>query len=409
MRLALRVAILIVLSALALVSAPARADAAPPRGEPAIYVVQPGDTLFAIAARYQTTVAAIKQLNHLNSDTIQVGQKLLVPIDDTRATLALPAPRSSAHIVQPGDTLYRLALRYGTTPRAIMQLNGISSPDLIAPGQSLAIPNHPTLKPGLIIEPTTARQGSTLVIRVAHPDLASVAGAFNGRPLRFTRAGGYAYALVPISRCAKIGAVPLTLTTTDTTGQSVTEGTTISVTSTAFSVQNIALPPSVSAILNNQSLVRREAQELAAIVSRYTPTRLWNGAWRLPVYGAITSAFGTRRSYNGGAVGACGHEGTDFGMETGDPVYAPARGRIVFADTTQVRGKLVVIDHGIGVLSGYYHLSEINTQVGQIVDVGAIIGRVGSTGLSTGSHLHWSVWVNGEYVDPLEWTRRLIP
>ena len=96
-------------------------------------------------------------------------------------------------------------------------------------------------------------------------------------------------------------------------------------------------------------------------------------------------------------------------MKTGDPVFAAARGRVVFAALTQVRGNLIVIDHGLGVFSAYYHLSEINTPAGQAVNAGALIGKAGSTGLSNGPHLHWSMWVNGEYVDPMEWTRRAIP
>jgi murein DD-endopeptidase MepM/ murein hydrolase activator NlpD len=96
-------------------------------------------------------------------------------------------------------------------------------------------------------------------------------------------------------------------------------------------------------------------------------------------------------------------------VDAGVPVYAPARGKVVFAALTQVRGNMTVIDHGVGVFSAYFHQSEIDVQVGQMVEPGTLIGKVGTTGLSTGPHLHWSLFVNGEYVDPLEWTRRVIP
>jgi LysM repeat protein len=152
--------------------APPRADAAPPQGTPETYIVQPGDTLFAIALRYHTTVAAIKQLSGMgSSDIIQVGQKLLIPASDSPASTSVSA--STLYIVQPGDTLYRIALRYGTPLRALEQLNGVASPNLIEPGQALAIPNNASVaKPGLIIEPPTARQGGTVMIRIARPDLA---------------------------------------------------------------------------------------------------------------------------------------------------------------------------------------------------------------------------------------------
>lgn len=96
-------------------------------------------------------------------------------------------------------------------------------------------------------------------------------------------------------------------------------------------------------------------------------------------------------------------------MKLGDPVFAAARGRVAFSALTQVRGNLVVIDHGLGVFTGYYHLSALSVQAGQMVNPGDVIGKAGSTGLSTGPHLHWSMWINGEYVDPMEWTRRVIP
>jgi murein DD-endopeptidase MepM/ murein hydrolase activator NlpD len=74
-----------------------------------------------------------------------------------------------------------------------------------------------------------------------------------------------------------------------------------------------------------------------------------------------------------------------------------------------VRGNVVFIDHGQGVFSGFYHLSKILVTPGQTVSVGDRLGLVGSTGFSSGAHLHWSLWVNGEYVDPIEWTERVIP
>ena len=82
---------------------------------------------------------------------------------------------------------------------------------------------------------------------------------------------------------------------------------------------------------------------------------------------------------------------------------------MALAEPLTVRGNAVIIDHGLGVHSGYYHLSEISVQEGQQVKKGDVVGKVGDTGLATGPHLHWEIRVNGINVDPAQWTWQLIP
>ncbi len=381
-----------------------KADAAPPE----TYIVQAGDTLYAIATRYHTTVAVVKQINGLGSDTIVVGQKLSVPSADS--IIAFSPSNASSYIVQNGDTLYRIALRYGVTMRELERLNDLPNPNLVSVGQAIVIPKSDTLvKPGIVVDSPTARQGGTLLVQLARPGVSSITATINGKTIPFTRAAGYFYALVGVSRCAKLGSFSIALNEIDRSGEGASESMTINVASTAFPLDAITLPPSKLSILSDAELVRRENAQVAAVVSKFTPTRLWSGAFRQPIYSYITEYFGTRRSYNGGPVGACGHEGTDFGGKVGDPVYSDARGRVVFAGLTQVRGNLVIVDHGLGVFSGYYHMSEIAVKPAQLVESGDLIGKIGSTGLATGPHLHWSMWVNGEYVDPMDWTRRVLP
>jgi murein DD-endopeptidase MepM/ murein hydrolase activator NlpD len=77
----------------------------------------------------------------------------------------------------------------------------------------------------------------------------------------------------------------------------------------------------------------------------------------------------------------------------------------MLAEPLTVRGNALVLDHGWGMLTGYWHLSKIEVDVGQRVQKGDLIARIGSTGLSTGSHLHWEMWVGGVNVNPMEWLR----
>jgi murein DD-endopeptidase MepM/ murein hydrolase activator NlpD len=82
---------------------------------------------------------------------------------------------------------------------------------------------------------------------------------------------------------------------------------------------------------------------------------------------------------------------------------------VVFTGLKTVRGNATIIDHGWGVYSGFWHQSEILVQVGQKVETGDIIGKVGGTGRVTGPHLHWEIWVNGIQVNPLEWLQEPFP
>jgi len=139
------------------------------------------------------------------------------------------------------------------------------------------------------------------------------------------------------------------------------------------------------------------------------PLPLWHGLFIYPAGDAvISSEFGTRRSYNGGPATSF-HEGLDFDVDEGEPVMAAADGRVAMAEPLTVRGNAILIDHGLGVHTGYWHLSEVNVAVGQQVKAGEVIGKAGSSGLSTGPHLHWEIRIGQINVNPVQWTRQTFP
>ena len=121
-----------------------------------------------------------------------------------------------------------------------------------------------------------------------------------------------------------------------------------------------------------------------------------------------TAGYGIARSYNGGPFSSF-HSGTDFAGFAGTPVYAPANATVRFAQPVQVRGNIVILDHGLGVMTGYYHLSAIHVQEGDVVTRGQLIGDIGTTGLSTGNHLHWDLRILNQAVSPLQWTEVAFP
>lgn len=168
-----------------------------------------------------------------------------------------------------------------------------------------------------------------------------------------------------------------------------------------FGFERIDLPPSRQG-LSSSDLAQVERVKIADARRLRSSIRYWQIPFDFPLQAEVSSYYGSRRSY-GGTTFNTYHAGVDLNTSEGTPIQAPNAGMVVLAETFAVRGKVVVIDHGWGVLSGYWHLSHIEAEVGQAVARGQVIGRVGNTGSSTGPHLHWEMWVNGVAVDPLQW------
>ncbi|MSQ10078.1 MAG: M23 family metallopeptidase [Dehalococcoidia bacterium] len=241
----------------------------------------------------------------------------------------------------------------------------------------------------------------------ANYPISSIKAEAGGRPLRFDISGTTATGLLGFRSDARTGAETLSLQVVASRGGPALSERRFQVQLGAWPVEHIQMAESAAGLLA-PAVLNAEWVLLQAIAGRVTPRRLWDGAFLRPVPGPVTSAFGTRRSYNDGPPGSP-HEGSDFAAAVGEPVIAANSGVVVVADTWDVRGEVVGLDHGLGVFSGYYHLSERLVAVGEAVTKGQVIGRAGSTGLSTGPHLHWDVIAQGANMSPLEWTQRALP
>lgn len=154
--------------------------------------------------------------------------------------------------------------------------------------------------------------------------------------------------------------------------------------------------------LNKKSKKRtkKEYKEAMDIYKSTTSEILWNKEFIYPLQSKITSAFGTKRVYN--KLLRSYHSGTDFKAKVGEKIHASNAGVVRLASDRFYAGNSVVIDHGQGIYTCYFHLSKIDVKVGQKVIQNEVIGLSGSTGRVTGPHLHFSARVHGIQVDPLQ-------
>jgi murein DD-endopeptidase MepM/ murein hydrolase activator NlpD len=152
----------------------------------------------------------------------------------------------------------------------------------------------------------------------------------------------------------------------------------------------------------------REDQERAArekvltdkALATVSPARLWRGEFLEPVDAAINSSFGRKTRMNG-VLNPRPHAGADYRAPEGAPVRAPAAGVVILAGNHFFAGNSIYVDHGQGLVSMYFHLSEILVEEGQVLKKGeGPIGLVGATGRVTGAHLHYGIYLNGARIDP---------
>jgi murein DD-endopeptidase MepM/ murein hydrolase activator NlpD len=152
-----------------------------------------------------------------------------------------------------------------------------------------------------------------------------------------------------------------------------------------------------------EARIERENQRARDVGRRsHESGPLWTLPFTRPRASTVTSRFGSGRVFNGRV--ASRHLGVDFQGRVGEPVRAANRGVVALVDSFFLAGNVVYIDHGAGVVTGYFHLSEQRVTVGDTVERGQEIGLVGSTGRVTGPHLHWAARYGTVSVDPLDLT-----
>jgi murein DD-endopeptidase MepM/ murein hydrolase activator NlpD len=168
----------------------------------------------------------------------------------------------------------------------------------------------------------------------------------------------------------------------------------------SYGVRRLTLPKNM-VDLDSKTLqrVKKESKRIKGLWEATPSPPLWRGAFIRPVPGRVVGAFGQRSIINDQPRSP--HSGVDLKSKRGEPVMAVNHGQVVLTGDHFFTGLTVVIDHGGGILSMYFHLDRIAVQKRERVKKGQIIGLVGSTGRATGPHLHWGIRINGDRIDPL--------
>ncbi len=166
-----------------------------------------------------------------------------------------------------------------------------------------------------------------------------------------------------------------------------------------YPVQRLTLPPGMVEF-DQQTLdrIKTESDSIHGAFASFVPHPLWQEGFLEPVHGKISGRFGSRRIINDQPRKP--HSGEDIAAPEGTHVLAMNDGIVRLTADHFFSGKSVVLDHGLGLFSMYFHLSGVDVALSQTVKKGQVIGRVGSTGRATGPHLHWGVRLNGARVEP---------
>jgi murein DD-endopeptidase MepM/ murein hydrolase activator NlpD len=382
------------------------------------HVVQPGETLNQIAVRYNLTLDQLIAANNIaNPDAIYIGQVLLLPQFNVASNPVIESV-DIAYVMLPGETLETIADRYGITLEALLEANAPSDDTLIDPSQPIIIPQAqipqttailPEDVDQLDIKPLVLAQGQAGRFRLVTSVPAAVTGTFLGQALTFAseenRTIHTAFVGVPVSTASNV--YVLNLSVVPDGGEPLALSANMLVQPIDYGAQSVTIPEELNPLLA-PGVEANELSILRSITSRYSPERYFNGPMGLPAAAVMNEAFGARRIYNEGAAESF-HNGADFAAVPGAAVLASAPGRVVLSDMLHIRGNTVVLDHGWGIYSAYAHMAERNVAVGQVVALGEVLGTVGSTGRSTGAHLHWEVWVKGVPVDPMQWVAMAFP
>jgi murein DD-endopeptidase MepM/ murein hydrolase activator NlpD len=378
--------------------APPAADAAPDLVDASAwtaYTLQLGEEVGCLAQRSGMDVSTVAAANKLlNPTLLGAGRMVSLPPSEPRVLVA-------AHV---GDTPLTLAVQHGLPLWDVRRLN--QAP--LYTGKSVRLPGveaetclpYPLTSLAVSPQPVTRGRTALFVFEAAEPAACEIGYLDQTEPC-YPLDDSHLYALVGLSALVDAGTYTVKITM-QTDGLETAFVVPLKVSPGWYGYQYIDPPSSLSKLMDPE-LMQDELDYLALWRTIRTPQRAWDLplAFPLPYQVSISANYGDRRSYGGMVAGY--HSGVDYRAWGGMRVLAPADGVVLLAERLEARGNAVLLDHGGGLITGYWHLSRIDVEVGQHVKRGETFALVGNTGLSTGAHLHWEMWVNGVSVDSSQW------
>jgi len=370
-----------------------------------------GETLHSLILRYHLTLDMLERLNHLTSpNELYAGYSLVILQND------IPSYQGKRVMLGEDQSLLELAILNDTDPWSLLVGNQLDSSSAVLPGDVMHVPGEENGGPGglppsiISVSISELTQGQTAEIQIDGAAGLSFTGSLMEHTLIFfmTPDNGYS-ALQGVHAMAVPGLYPLSLSGSLSNGFRFNFSQEVLVSAGDFLYDQ---PLSVDPATLDPDTTGPEDNTWLGLSSQVSQDKLWQGVFSLPVEPVFAecyaSRFGSRRSYNGSEYRYF-HTGLDYCGQIGDPIYAAAAGVVVFAGPLTVRGNATMIDHGWGIFTAYMHQSEILVNVGDRVEQGQLIGRVGNTGRVEGPHLHFEVLVGGVQVNPLEWLNQVFP
>lgn len=289
----------------------------------------------------------------------------------------------------------------GTHNMTIMASDKARDRNLVKMKISFTVDNTPpTLR---FVRNSRLYYGKTTVLyfRGSEPDL-DIKGSFQGKEVECYPTDGRDYALTlgsELSDPPDKGYI-LRLSAKDKAGNFTNREVYVKVYPSRYPVVRFRLRPRKAHLLSPE-IIRADWDRAQEILIGKRPEKFLVGRFILPAKGVISLPFGTLEYINGKMRGR--HRGIDIANVKGTQIKASNSGEVVLAEYLPAHGNTVIIDHGRGIFSFYAHLHEFKTEVGQRVWKGQVIGTMGSTGISTAPHVHFSVSVHDTRVDPVQW------